>query len=76
MAGWHGVRFHRPVQTTRETVEIIRIVSRGNRLEHPGEIYPLPLPDSRGTALQPLVRRPRRAAPRSTRRLCGLTVRR
>lgn len=56
MEGWHGVRFRRPVQTTRETVEIIHIVSRGDRLEHPGEIYPLPLPDSRGTALQPLVR--------------------
>lgn len=56
MEGWHGIRFRRPVQTTRETVEIIRIVSRGDRLEHPGEIYPLPLPDSRGAALQPLVR--------------------
>ena len=56
MEGWHGVRFHRPVQTTRETVEIIRMVSHGDRLEHPGEIYPLPLPDSRGAALQPLVR--------------------
>jgi len=44
------------VQTTRETVEIIRIVSRGDRLEHPGEIYPLPLPASTGAALQPLVR--------------------
>lgn len=56
MEGWHGVRFHRPVQATRETVEIIRIVSGGDRLEHDGEIYPLPLPDSRGAALQPLVR--------------------
>ena len=56
MEGWHGVRFRRPVQTTRETVEIIRIISRGDRLQHPGEIYPLPLPDSRGAALQPLVR--------------------
>jgi F420-dependent oxidoreductase-like protein len=56
MEGWHGVRFRRPVQTTRETIEIIRTVSRGERLEHPGEIYPLPLPDSSGTALVPLVR--------------------
>jgi alkanesulfonate monooxygenase SsuD/methylene tetrahydromethanopterin reductase-like flavin-dependent oxidoreductase (luciferase family) len=56
MEGWHGVRFRKPVQTTRETIEIIRIVSRAERLEHPGEIYPLPLPDSRGTALRPLVR--------------------
>ncbi len=56
MEGWHGVRFRKPVRTTRETVEIVRIVSRGDRLEHPGEIYPLPLPQSSGTALRPMVR--------------------
>ncbi|MFD4352538.1 LLM class flavin-dependent oxidoreductase [Nocardia sp. NPDC058518] len=56
MEGWHGVRFRKPVQTTRETIEIIRTVSRGDRLEHAGEIYPLPLPDSVGRALRPLVR--------------------
>lgn len=56
MEGWHGVRFRKPVQTTRETIEIIRIVSRGDRLDHDGEIYPLPLPDSSGAALRPLVR--------------------
>ncbi|OBF29088.1 F420-dependent methylene-tetrahydromethanopterin reductase [Mycobacterium sp. ACS1612] len=56
MEGWHGVRFHKPVETTRETIEIVRIVSRGDRLEHPGEIYPLPLPDSSGAALRPQVR--------------------
>jgi F420-dependent oxidoreductase-like protein len=56
MEGWHGVRFRKPVQTTRETIEIVRTISRGDRLEHAGEIYPLPLPDSRGTALRPMVR--------------------
>ena len=56
MEGWHGVRFRRPVQTTRETIEIVRTVSRGDRLEHAGEIYPLPLPDSAGSVLRPLVR--------------------
>jgi F420-dependent oxidoreductase-like protein len=56
MEGWHGVRFRKPVQTTRETIEIVRIVSRGDRLEHSGEIYPLPLPNSEGSALRPLVR--------------------
>lgn len=56
MEGWHGVRFRKPVQTTRETIEIVRIVSRGDRLEHHGEIYPLPLADSSGAALRPLVR--------------------
>lgn len=53
MEGWHGVRFTKPVQTTRETIEIVRMVSRGERLEHLGEVYPLPLPDSRGKALVP-----------------------
>jgi F420-dependent oxidoreductase-like protein len=56
MEGWHGVRFKRPVQTTRETIEIVRTVSRGDRLEHSGEIYPLPLPNSAGSVLRPLVR--------------------
>lgn len=56
MEGWHGVRFRKPVQMTRETIEIVRMVSRGERLEHPGEIYPLPLPDSDGAALTPMVR--------------------
>src|SRR6478609_6916042 len=56
MEGWHGVRFRKPVETTRETIEIVRIVSRGDRLDHPGEIYPLPLPDSNGAALRPQVR--------------------
>lgn len=56
MEGWHGARFRKPVETTRETIEILRIVCRGDRLEHPGEIYPLPLPDSDGAALKPMVR--------------------
>src|ERR1700742_4954426 len=56
MEGWHGVRFRKPVETTRETIEIVRIVSSGDRLDHPGEIYPLPLPDSSGAALRPMVR--------------------
>jgi len=55
MEGWHGVRFTKPVQTTRETIEIVRMVSRGDKLEHPGEIYPLPLPDSRGNTITPMV---------------------
>ncbi|MFD3509823.1 LLM class flavin-dependent oxidoreductase [Nocardia sp. NPDC058666] len=55
MEGWHGVRFRQPIQTTRETIEIIRTVSRAERLEHSGEIYPLPLPDGPGRALRPMV---------------------
>src|SRR5262245_47383144 len=55
MEGWHGVRFDKPLQMTRETVEIVRIIARGERLEHPGRVYPLPLPDGSGRGLQPLV---------------------
>ncbi|MEZ0362750.1 LLM class flavin-dependent oxidoreductase [Mycobacterium sp. pUA109] len=55
MEGWHGVRFTKPVQTTRETIEIVRMISRGERLQHDGEIYPLPLPDSAGAPLRPMV---------------------
>src|SRR6266508_329138 len=33
MEGWHGVRFRKPVQTTRETIEIVRTVSRGDKLD-------------------------------------------
>jgi F420-dependent oxidoreductase-like protein len=55
LEGWHGVRFARPVQTTRETIEIIRMISRGEKLEHPGQVYPLPLPDSRGKVITPMV---------------------
>ena len=56
MEGWHGTRFRRPVQSTRETIEIIRTVSRGDRLVHDGEIYPLPLPDSEGRPLRPMTK--------------------
>src|ERR1700751_3969159 len=44
MEGWHGVRFRKPVQTTRETIEIVRIVSRGERLERAGGACQLMLP--------------------------------
>jgi F420-dependent oxidoreductase-like protein len=52
MEGWHGVRFDRPVTRTRETIEIIRKVSRGERLAHEGRIYTLPLPDGEGTSIR------------------------
>jgi F420-dependent oxidoreductase-like protein len=52
MEGWHGVRFDRPVTATRETVEIIRMVTSGERLAHDGRVYPLPLPDTAGRALR------------------------
>src|ERR1700760_5183780 len=40
MEGRRRVRLRKPVQTTRETIEIVRTISRGDRLEHAREIYP------------------------------------
>lgn len=52
MQGWHGVRFDRPVRRTRETIEIIRMATAGERLEYHGEVYTLPLPDGDGRAIR------------------------
>ena len=51
MEGWHGVRFARPLQRMRENIDIIRMVTRGERLVYHGEIYELPLPGGEGRAL-------------------------
>lgn len=50
--GWHGARFDKPVQRTRETIEIVRMIQSGERLEYEGESYRLPLPDSAGTSIR------------------------
>jgi len=53
MEGWHGVRFARPLQRTREVIDIVRMIFRGERLSYNGEIYQLPLPGGEGKALMP-----------------------
>jgi F420-dependent oxidoreductase-like protein len=50
--GWHGIRFERPVQRMRETIEIVRRAARGERLSYKGKIYELPLPGGEGKALR------------------------
>jgi F420-dependent oxidoreductase-like protein len=52
MEGWHGVAFTKPIERTRETVEIIRTVTSGERLQHDGSIYTLPLPGGEGRSLR------------------------
>lgn len=52
MEGWHGVPFARPIRRTHETIEILRLVTSGRRLEYRGDIYQLPLPGGEGTALR------------------------
>ena len=54
--GWHGIRFERPVQRMRETVEIVRRAIRGERLTYRGKIYELPLPGGEGKALRSAAR--------------------
>lgn len=52
MEGWHGVPFDRPVQRTRETIEIVKMIASGERLAYDGEVYRLPLPGSDGRAIR------------------------
>jgi F420-dependent oxidoreductase-like protein len=51
MEGWHGVRFARPLQRMQECIDIVHIVTRGERLIYHGEMYDLPLPGGEGKAL-------------------------
>jgi F420-dependent oxidoreductase-like protein len=55
MEGWHGVAFDKPVRRTHETIEIIRAITAGERLDYHGQIYDLPLPDSEGRAIRSLM---------------------
>jgi F420-dependent oxidoreductase-like protein len=50
--GWHGVRYRFPVTRLRETVEIVRMALRGERVIYRGKVYELPLPDGEGRALK------------------------
>jgi F420-dependent oxidoreductase-like protein len=52
MEGWHGVPFGKPVARTRETIEILRLITSGERLEYDGDVHHLPLPDGEGKALR------------------------
>ncbi len=44
MEGWHGVAFDRPLQRTRELIEIIRLIEARERVTYHGEIYRISLP--------------------------------
>jgi len=54
--GWHGIPFAKPLQRTREVVEIVRRIFNGEKLSYEGEFYQLPLRDGgsgEGKALIP-----------------------
>jgi F420-dependent oxidoreductase-like protein len=50
--GWHGQRFARQIQRTREYVAVVRKALARERLEFHGETIELPLPDGPGKALK------------------------
>jgi F420-dependent oxidoreductase-like protein len=50
--GWHGQRFARQIQRTREYVAVVRQALNRERLEFHGETLELPLPDGPGKALK------------------------
>jgi F420-dependent oxidoreductase-like protein len=49
--GWHGVRYDRPLQRSREIVEICRRVWRREVLDFHGSAYSVPLPADQGSGL-------------------------
>src|SRR5690349_15212738 len=53
--GWHGQRFGKQIQRTREYIGILRKALARERLEYDGEIYELPLPDGPGKALKLMI---------------------
>src|SRR3954462_3443942 len=50
--GWHGQRFGRQLQRTREYVDVIRLPPAGERGVDDGEPLTLPLPDGPGKPLK------------------------
>ncbi len=54
--GWHGVRFGKQLQRTREYVAIVRMALEHQKVEFHGETMELPLPDGPGKALKLTIR--------------------
>lgn len=50
--GWHGVAFAKPLERTREYVEIVRLALGRQKVEFHGNHYELPLPGGAGKALR------------------------
>jgi F420-dependent oxidoreductase-like protein len=53
--GWHGQRFARQLQRTREYVSVVRMALARERLEYEGETVVLPLPDGPGKPLKLMI---------------------
>src|ERR671930_1674434 len=50
--GWHGRRYARPLQRSREYVQVVRMALARQRVEFHGETLALPLPGGPGKALR------------------------
>jgi F420-dependent oxidoreductase-like protein len=50
--GWHGVRFGKQLQRTREYVDVVRMALARERVSYDGETITLPLPDGPGKPLK------------------------
>jgi F420-dependent oxidoreductase-like protein len=53
--GWHGQRFAKQLQRTREYVEVVRMALARQRVEYHGETIELPLPDGPGKPLKLMI---------------------
>src|SRR3984893_18407739 len=53
--GWHGQRFARQLQRTREYVAVVRMALARDRVDFHGETLELPLPDGPGKALKLMI---------------------
>ena len=53
--GWHGQRYAKPLERTREYVAVLRKALARERLEFHGNQYDLPLPDGPGKALKLMI---------------------
>src|SRR3989441_9500287 len=54
--GWHGVRFPRQVERTRDYVAVVRMALAHKKVEYHGETLELPLPDGPGKVLKLTIR--------------------
>lgn len=50
--GWHGQPFGSTVQRLREVIDIVRLVTSGERVQYDGELYRLPRPGGEGKAIR------------------------
>jgi F420-dependent oxidoreductase-like protein len=53
--GWHGQRFARQLQRTRDYAAVLRLALARDRVEYHGETLELPLPDGPGKALKLMI---------------------